>query len=359
MRNKFLAAVFAATMAVSGLVGVAPASATEPVIAPIDRPGLISTSGGIGIDFLANWPSSPVNWTKEYDRLWVCKAPPSPGEQHTPDPQVPSLSGCVIAVDDFSTDPNAGDFSFSSNLNTSSTAYDPATHGRWFVYVSEATGTVNSSSATRYVWTSVEANPGGAFGAGSPPPPPPLPVVTPPPYTGPMITPPAGVIAASAGGKVMIPGSRLGGVSKVEIAGLDAEITVSSDGELSIVVPRGLAAGVYDLVITSSSGRLTVQGALRVSGSAASSGAASEVRPSTRLIAENSLKVWAFGAVGAGKVQIMLNGQEVAWVNAASADDPKLRDGYLVRTLTLAAGKNVIEVYVDGERVSRRVATGS
>jgi hypothetical protein len=125
------------------------------------------------------------------------------------------------------------------------------------------------------------------------------------------------------------------------------------------LVPRGLAAGVYDLVITSGSGRLTVQGAIRVTGSAASSGAAGEVRPSTRLIAENSLKVWAFGAVGAGKVQIMLNGREVAWVNAASDDDPKLRDGRLVRTLTLAAGRNVIEVYVDGERVSRRVATGS
>ncbi len=365
MRNKFLAAVFAATMAVSGLVGVAPASATEPAM--VRPPELYASTSAVNPGTAnalraAEWPSG---WTKSFDRLWVCKAEPTPGEQHTPDPQVPSSSGCEIAVFDFKANPIQGDFSFSSNLHGGTTAYDPATHGRWFVYVSAATGVVGGSTVTRYVWTSVEANPGGAFGAGGggaggggggggggag---------ATPPPYTGPMITPPAGVIAASAGGKVTVPGSRLGGVSKVEIAGLDAEITVSSDGELSIVVPRGLAAGVYDLVITSSSGRLTVQGAIRVSGSAASSGAAGDVRPSTRLIAENSLKVWVFDAVGAGKVQIKLNGQEVAWVNAASADDPKLRDGYLVRTLTLAAGKNVIEVFVDGERVSRRVATGS
>ncbi len=185
---------------------------------------------------------------------------------------------------------------------------------------------------------------------------------TPPPYTGPMITPPAGVIAASAGGQVTIPGSRLGGVSKVEIAGLDAQVVVKSDGSIEITVPRGLSAGVYDLVIVSDSGRLTVQGAIRITGAASgatASGVAGEARPSTRMIAENTVKVWVFDAVGAGKVQIMLNGREVAWVNAASSDDPKLRDGYLVRTLTLAAGKNVIEVYVDGERVSRRVATGS
>ncbi len=356
MRNKFLAAVFAATMAVSGLVGVAPASADGP---PLYEPELDGSSQTrIGIAGLAFWPS---NYTKLFDRLWVCGSAPTIAQEYSPAEEPPSSSGCEIAVDDFKDSPSTGDFTFDSNLDDG-TKYnpDPLVHGRWFVYVSAATTAVGTPSATRYVWTSVEANPGGAFGAGGggggggggP-------VVTPPPYTGPMITPPAGVIAASAGGKVTIPGSRLGGVSKVEIAGLDAEITVSSDGELSIVVPRGLAAGVYDLVITSSSGRLTVQGALRVSGSAASSGAASEVRTSTRLIAENSLKVWAFGAVGAGKVQIMLNGQEVAWVNAASSDDPKLRDGYLVRTLTLAAGKNVIEVYVDGERVSRRVATGS
>jgi hypothetical protein len=177
------------------------------------------------------------------------------------------------------------------------------------------------------------------------------------PFTGPVLNTPA-IGAAVAGGKLVISGSNLGGVSKVEVGGFDAQVVVLSDGSIEINVPRGLAAGVYDIVITSDAGRVTVQGGLTVrAGSAA--GVAGEPRPSTKMIAANTVKVWVFEAYGAGKVQILLNGQEVAWVNATDADDPKLRDGYLVRTLTLAAGKNVIEVFVDGERVSRRVATGS
>jgi hypothetical protein len=157
--------------------------------------------------------------------------------------------------------------------------------------------------------------------------------------------------ATAAGGKLVISGSNLGGVSKIEIGGIDAQVVVTSEGSIEITVPRGLAPGVYDIVIVSDAGKLTIQDGLTV--------AAPEPRPSTRLIADNTLKVWVFDAFGSGKVQIKLNGREVAWVNAADADDPKLRDGRLVRTLTLAAGKNVIEVYVDGKRVERRVATGS
>ncbi len=177
-------------------------------------------------------------------------------------------------------------------------------------------------------------------------------------YRGPMLEVPGPLSPVRAGSKLTLLGSNLAGISSLQIAGIEVEFEITGD-EITFVVPRGLAAGVYDLLITSSAGRLTVQDAIRVSGSAASSGAAGDLRASTRMIDDGSLKVWVFGAAGDGKVQIKLNGQEVAWVNATSADDPKLRDGYLVRTLTLAAGKNVIEVYVDGERVSRRVATGS
>jgi len=178
-------------------------------------------------------------------------------------------------------------------------------------------------------------------------------------YTGPIVAPTAGVIVATAGSSVVVPGSRLSGVTKVMVAGLDAQVVVRSDGQLEIVVPRGLAPGLYDLVIVSDSGTLTVQAAIRVTAGSASGGAVGEARPSTKMIGANKLKVWVFEPYGVGKVQIKFNGREIAWVNALSADDPKLRDGYLVRTLTLAAGKNVVEVYVDGERVSRRVATGS
>jgi hypothetical protein len=68
---------------------------------------------------------------------------------------------------------------------------------------------------------------------------------------------------------------------------------------------------------------------------------------------DGTAKVWVFDVVGAGKVQIFVNGKEIAWVNATDASDPKLFNGYLVRTIELAEGKNIIEVFVDGERVRR------
>ena len=75
-------------------------------------------------------------------------------------------------------------------------------------------------------------------------------------------------------------------------------------------------------------------------------------------LSDSSVKLYAKNIVGAGKVQFFLNGKEVAWVRAADANDPKLRTAngfqYLVRTVTLKAGmKNVLEIYVDGERVRR------
>jgi hypothetical protein len=126
-------------------------------------------------------------------------------------------------------------------------------------------------------------------------------------------------------------------------------VKVTAAGELEIVVPSGLAAGVYDLVLTSSEGRVTVQGALTVAE------AVGEARPSTRRYTEDSVKTYVYDVVGAGKVQILLNGKEVAWVNASEATDRKLRDGSFVRTLNLEPGKNVIEVLVDGVQVRRTV----
>jgi hypothetical protein len=67
-------------------------------------------------------------------------------------------------------------------------------------------------------------------------------------------------------------------------------------------------------------------------------------------LVDDSVKVWVFDVVDAGKVQIFVNGKEIAWVNATDSNDSKLFNGYLVRTVELAEGKNVIEVFVDGER---------
>jgi uncharacterized Zn-binding protein involved in type VI secretion len=87
----------------------------------------------------------------------------------------------------------------------------------------------------------------------------------------------------------------------------------------------------------------------------------------TSLQKENQVKVYAKNVIGAGKVQIKLNGKEIAWSRADSTDSVEgaslLNAGratYLVRTVDLAAGiKTVIEVFVDGERVTRSAYTGT
>jgi hypothetical protein len=175
------------------------------------------------------------------------------------------------------------------------------------------------------------------------------------PYTGPIIQAPGAIKPVAPGAKLVIPGSNLTGVSKVTIDGKDAAVKVNSAGELELTVPAGLAAGSYDLVVNSDSGVLTVQGAIVVSGSAVV--AESIAKPSTKLKDDNTVKVWVFDVAGAGKVQVKLNGKEVAWVNTTDANDRKLTNGYLVRTLTLSEGKNVIEVFVDGKRVDRKAYT--
>lgn len=79
----------------------------------------------------------------------------------------------------------------------------------------------------------------------------------------------------------------------------------------------------------------------------------------TKRLGDTQAKLYAKDIIGAGKVVFKLNGKEIAWVNAKDESDPKLRlaggSNYLVRTVNLAAGKNVLEVYINGERVKRTV----
>ena len=82
----------------------------------------------------------------------------------------------------------------------------------------------------------------------------------------------------------------------------------------------------------------------------------------TKNLNNGTVKMYAKNIVGAGKVQFMLNGEEIAWVNATSAADSKLRTAngasYLVRTVGLVMGqKNVLEIYVDGVRTARTAYT--
>ena len=176
------------------------------------------------------------------------------------------------------------------------------------------------------------------------------------PYEGPVVS---GVTPrqVSAGQAFTISGSNLQGISLVEIDGEAVEISSQGDSSIMAVLPAGLELGTKDLVITSDSGTLTAQSSLEV----VIAGAAVDPTGAKSSIKKNgdSARVAVLNPVGVGKVQIMHNGKEIAWVNAVDEADPKLRGNvgskYLVRTINLLPGKNALEVYVDGERI-RRVA---
>tara|TARA_B110000503_G_scaffold104552_1_gene155942 strand:+ start:98 stop:2257 length:2160 start_codon:yes stop_codon:yes gene_type:complete len=81
-----------------------------------------------------------------------------------------------------------------------------------------------------------------------------------------------------------------------------------------------------------------------------------------RLPGITEAKLYAKNIIGAGKVTFRVNGKEIAWIRAVDEIDPKLRvvtegpmtgANYLVRTVKLNPGKNVLEVYIDGVRTTR------
>ena len=80
----------------------------------------------------------------------------------------------------------------------------------------------------------------------------------------------------------------------------------------------------------------------------------------------DNVKLYAKNVIGLGKVQFFMNGEEIAWIRAEDKTDPKLRvitegpmtgASYLVRDRDLPVGKNVFEIYLNGERIERRVAS--
>jgi hypothetical protein len=182
------------------------------------------------------------------------------------------------------------------------------------------------------------------------------------PYQGPVISAPGASKPASAGSTISLKGSNLAGVTKAVVAGLDCAVLVVSAGEIQITIPSGLPSGSYDIIISSDSGLLTVQDGLVVIANT-SSIELENVTAVTKLKQEGTVKMYAKNVVGAGKVQMFFNGEEIAWVNASTAANSKLRNGdgssYLVRTVTLVPGqKNILEIYVDSVRVTRSAYTG-
>lgn len=82
-----------------------------------------------------------------------------------------------------------------------------------------------------------------------------------PSYLGPIIS---AKVSGQAGEKVLLRGSRLNLITAISIAGLEVEILSASAEAITIVIPVGLTAGVKDLIVQSSLGRVTFMSLLEV-----------------------------------------------------------------------------------------------
>lgn len=178
-----------------------------------------------------------------------------------------------------------------------------------------------------------------------------------PAYSGPLVqsfgpaAAPANNYEISGGMRLQLNGERLQSVTNVLVGGVELTIISSSDRLLTLEVPLDIPQGIYDLALLGAHGRLTVQGAVSVLTPLSEP----EFKGWTKKLNAAEVKVYVKSVVGAGKVQVFVNGKEIAWINAKDDSDSKLRfvngSNYLVRTVTLQPGKNRIEVKLDGKRV--------
>ncbi len=153
------------------------------------------------------------------------------------------------------------------------------------------------------------------------------------------------------------PGLIVGTVPNTTDANGEIELRVllggndSGSATVTATFKNGNAATTNDIVVQRT---ITIGTAASVDGQA---------RGWTRFLsASNEMKIYARDVVGAGKVQFIVNGREIAWIRAVDATDPKLNvmnDG-MVRSVfvrDMLVGRNVIEIFVDGERLVRRIFT--
>lgn len=171
-------------------------------------------------------------------------------------------------------------------------------------------------------------------------------VPTPVDYLGPVLK--VTGLDIEAGSTAEISGENLESIESVAIGEQETEFETSSN-RLSVKIPENIAPGRYDLNITSSFGKLRVSGALAIR--------AAELEEIRLVQTSEGWKIYHMNPVGLGKIQILVDGQEVFWLRSESdAASEKLRampDGtsYLVRSLRTAARGSVVEVIVEGQSV--------
>jgi hypothetical protein len=162
-------------------------------------------------------------------------------------------------------------------------------------------------------------------------------VVRPTPYVGPVV-----IATKSEGSQIDITGSRLAGVSRVVIGGIECKILTSTDGRLIVEPSSPLAAGTYDVVLHSADGVLTAQRAVTLSGA----GTFSKFKVWTKRTGD-SVKIVAKYPSGVGKLTFLVDGKRVSsFDNASDAT-------YNLHVKNLKPGKNRFEIRLDGKRIWR------
>lgn len=145
------------------------------------------------------------------------------------------------------------------------------------------------------------------------------------------------------GSTLTMSGQQLSQVSQIAIG--DSVISASemtvTDTQLSFVVPAAAPLGQQPLVLVGSFGSLSYQNGVEV--------LAETVRFEVRRQANGDLKLYAFGILNQGKIQFMVDGQELAWVRATTNQNAGVRtivttsgsEHYLVRTLKNPNSKSI------------------
>lgn len=180
----------------------------------------------------------------------------------------------------------------------------------------------------------------------------------------PLVTSAIGHDRATPGLSVLLVGERLADVEQIRVGDQVFDDLTTTETTLSFQLPADFALGSYVMVLLGDR-EVEVPFVLTVVDP-------SELIPEvdltfkvwTKRISATEIKMYAKNPVDAGKVVMRVNGREIAWVRALTVDDPKLRlirtgpmagTSYLVRTVVLKPGRNVLEFYVDGERIRRNI----
>ena len=168
----------------------------------------------------------------------------------------------------------------------------------------------------------------------------------------------ASASSVAPGESLELIGVNLIGVTSLKVGAVDLEILARSDEAITVRIPEGLSMGSKDLTVVTAAGQTIAANLFSIVEAGPSmvpAGFSSIKRVG------NSVRLFVLNPEGLGKVQFKINGREIAWVRAVDASDPKLRNvtgrAYFVRNANLKAGKNAIEIFIDGKRVKRNAYT--